>query len=142
MTWLLTGSLVSLFTAALTLGFGWLGANGTLVWVSIGCSIATALLLAIAYTRSKYEAALAARRARGSTRPVAEPSGYASPSVQRRQPARRKRTPQASDDVVAVPARRRYHRPECRYAQVRGAVRVSRSTARRRRYEPCGICRP
>jgi hypothetical protein len=51
-------------------------------------------------------------------------------------------TPEADDDVVAVPARSKYHRPDCRYARVEGAERMPRSLARRRSYAPCGICKP
>lgn len=51
-------------------------------------------------------------------------------------------TPVADDDVVAVPARGKYHRPDCRYGRVDGAERMPRSLARRRSYAPCGICKP
>ena len=50
--------------------------------------------------------------------------------------------PAAEEDVIAVPARGKYHRAECRYARVEGAERMPRSAARRRAYTPCGICKP
>jgi hypothetical protein len=45
-------------------------------------------------------------------------------------------------EVVAVPDRRKFHRPDCRYARVRGATKMARSTARRRNFDACGICKP
>jgi hypothetical protein len=63
-----------------------------------------------------------------------------------RSPARAAWKPQgipATDDVVvAVPARGKFHRPECRFARVEGAERMPRSAARKRSLAPCGICRP
>ncbi len=45
-------------------------------------------------------------------------------------------------DVVADPERRKYHRSDCRYAKAEGCERMPRSAARKRSYEPCGICKP
>jgi hypothetical protein len=45
-------------------------------------------------------------------------------------------------EVVAIPRRQKFHRPDCRYAKVVGAERMPRSAARRRDYEACGICKP
>jgi hypothetical protein len=50
--------------------------------------------------------------------------------------------PAVEEDVIAVPARGKYHRAECRYARVEGAERMPRSAARRRAYTPCGTCKP
>jgi hypothetical protein len=50
--------------------------------------------------------------------------------------------PVADDVVVAVPARGKFHRPECRFARVDGAERIPRAAARKRALSPCGICRP
>jgi hypothetical protein len=44
--------------------------------------------------------------------------------------------------VVAVPARKRYHRPECRFAASKGAQTVSLAAAQRRGYDACGVCKP
>ncbi|MGH2698537.1 MAG: hypothetical protein ACRDJL_04970, partial [Actinomycetota bacterium] len=63
MVGLIAGSLVLLMVASITLGFGWVGANSTLVWVSIACSAGTAIALTAAYSKSK-QLADRARRAR------------------------------------------------------------------------------
>lgn len=44
--------------------------------------------------------------------------------------------------VVVLPERGRFHRPECRFAQGADAETISKSAARRRGYEPCGVCKP
>jgi hypothetical protein len=132
-TGLIAGSLLALIVASLTLVLGWVSASGPLVWLSIACSITTALLLALAYSRAKEEALIATKRAaRQATRGTA------------RTPATTGRQRGSSSDgaVVAVPDRRKYHRADCRYARVRGAERMSRAAARRSGYEACGICKP
>jgi hypothetical protein len=45
-------------------------------------------------------------------------------------------------EVVAVPERRKFHRADCRYARVRGATKMTKSSARRRNFDACGICKP
>ncbi|MDQ3957733.1 MAG: hypothetical protein M3273_05355 [Actinomycetota bacterium] len=52
------------------------------------------------------------------------------------------RKARAKDAVVAIPDRKRFHRPECRYASAAGAEPISKATARRRGYTACGICKP
>lgn len=47
-----------------------------------------------------------------------------------------------SDQVVAVASKKRFHRPDCRYAKTEGAEDTTRAAARRRGYTPCGICKP
>jgi hypothetical protein len=44
------------------------------------------------------------------------------------------------DQVIAV--RKRFHRPECRYAQSSGAEPISRAEAETQGLTPCGVCRP
>lgn len=56
MTYLIGGSILLILASAGALGFGWVGANETLIWVSILCSIGAALALALAYHRSKHPA--------------------------------------------------------------------------------------
>lgn len=46
------------------------------------------------------------------------------------------------EDVVAVPAKKKFHRPDCRYAKTPGAEKMSKAAARGRSYAPCGICKP
>jgi hypothetical protein len=51
--------------------------------------------------------------------------------------------PEAStDDVVAFAQRRRYHRPECRYATAAGGERMSKEAAQTRGYDACRSCKP
>jgi len=144
---IIAGSLVLLSLASVTLGFGWAGANSTLVWVSILCSASTAVALTAAYSKSK-QMADSARRAR-APRPLPLPSpwphaggGFATQAMAR--PDRRSRDRMSPNDgeVVAVPERRKFHRPDCRYARVRGATKMTKSSARRRNFDACGICKP
>lgn len=57
MTWLIAGSILGIVASAVTLGFGWLNASAVLVWTSMAFSVASAVFLALAYYRSKAEAA-------------------------------------------------------------------------------------
>jgi len=144
---LIAGSLVLLTLASVTLGFGWVGANSALVWVSILCSASTAIALTAAYSKSK-QMADSARRARAPRRAArargagAGGGGFATQAMAR--PDRRSRDRMSPNDgeVVAVPERRKFHRPDCRYARVRGATKMTKSSARRRNFDACGICKP
>ncbi len=100
--------------AAITLVIGWIGADPPLIWVSIGASVMAAVLLALGYYRSKEDIAAQAR-----------------PTVEAKK-----------GDVVAVPSRQRFHKPDCRYAKVQGAEAMSATAARRRGYDACAICKP
>ncbi|HVM34305.1 MAG TPA: hypothetical protein VM784_03070 [Actinomycetota bacterium] len=53
-----------------------------------------------------------------------------------------KRKTASSGEVVAVADRKKYHRPECRYAKAAGGERITKAQARRRSYSACGICKP
>ncbi len=48
----------------------------------------------------------------------------------------------SAGDVIAIPDRKRFHTPECRFAKAKGAERMSKASARRRGYVACGICKP
>jgi len=113
-TALVGGALLLIAAAAVTLVIGWIGADPPLIWVSIGASVAAAILLALGYHRSKEDVAAQER-----------------PTVQARK-----------GEVVAVASRQRYHKPDCRYAKVREAEAMSPTDARRRGYDPCTICKP
>ena len=126
MTALIGGSLLLIAGAALALVFGWIGADTNLIWVSIAASVVSAVLLALGYYRSKTEAAAIAS-SRGQ-------DAVATEGARRDRPA--------GDSVVAVPDRKRFHRPDCRYARVKGAEQMSATAARRRGYDPCAICKP
>ena len=114
MTALIGGSLLLIALAAISLVIGWIGADPAVIWVSIGSSVGAAVLLALGYYRSKGE--IAAQEA---------------PQVAARE-----------GDVVAVPDRKRYHRPDCRYAKVKGAEAMTPQAARQRGFDPCAICKP
>ena len=147
MVGLIAASLVMLVVASVTLGFGWLGANSGLVWVSILSSAATAIALTVAYSKSK-QMADSARRARAPRRAArargagAAAGGFATQAMARPNTRSRDRVSPNDGEVVAVPDRRKFHRPDCRYARVRGATKMARSTARRRNFDACGICKP
>jgi hypothetical protein len=143
---LIVGSLLLLAISAVTLGFGWVGANSSLVWVSIACSVGTAVALTVAYSKSK-ELADRARRARAPRRAArartgAKAGGFATQAMARPDTRSRDRMSPNDGEVVAVPERRKFHRPDCRYARVRGATKMTKSTARRRNFDACGICKP
>lgn len=53
MTALIAGSIAAILISAGTLVFGWLGANESLIWTSIVASVTAAVLLALAYARSR-----------------------------------------------------------------------------------------
>ena len=114
MTALIGGSVLLIAVAAITLVIGWIGADPPLIWVSIGASVVAAVLLALGYYRSKEDIAAQAR-----------------PTVEAKK-----------GEVVAVSSRHRYHKPDCRYAKVKGAEAMSVAAARQRGYDACMICKP
>lgn len=143
MSGLIAASLALLFAACVTLGFGWLGADSALITVSIACSTGTAVTLAAAYSRSKRMADTAQRQARPTrTRRPPGSGGFATQAMGRPDTRTRDRTSPNDGEVIAVPVRRKFHRPECRYAGVKGATKMTRSAARRHNFDACGICKP
>ena len=141
MTALIGGSLLLIVVAAVSLGMGWIGANESLIWTSIVASVGAAVMLSLGYYRSKAEAS---RRPAPRPEPAPErPRPAAAAQPQETQPVP---VVGADDDdadrVVAYADRSRFHRPDCRYASVPGGERISRETARRRGYDPCGVCKP
>jgi hypothetical protein len=57
MTWLIAGSILGIVASAIALGFGWMNGSALFVWTSILFSVISAVCLALAYYRSKAEAA-------------------------------------------------------------------------------------
>jgi hypothetical protein len=159
-TGLIAGSLLLLTGAAASVVYGWISENQAFVWLSVASSAGTAVLLALAYSKSKAEVAAALERRRSrrppprSARPARAraappPAGPPAAAARRRSRSQertgagaRRRRGSGDRQVVAVPGVRKYHRPDCRYARVTGAETMSRSAARRRSFEACGICRP
>lgn len=47
-----------------------------------------------------------------------------------------------SDSVVGISSKKKFHRPDCRYAKSDSAEEMTRATARKHGYTPCGICKP
>lgn len=127
--------------AAIALVVGWVAADESLIWTSIGASIAAAVMLSLGYYRSKAEAA---------RRPAPEPEGSAAPpgvaAPRRREPPATEATPAVTEDgedrVVAYADRSRFHRPTCRYASLPGGEKIARGSAIRRGYDACRVCKP
>ncbi|HWC14269.1 MAG TPA: hypothetical protein VG929_06710 [Actinomycetota bacterium] len=132
MTLLIGTSVLLIAASTIALVFGWITANGSLIWTSIAASAAAAVALALAFFRSRQEAAALARGAQGSRAATAE--GEGDPASAGGRPA--------GDEVVAVRGSRRYHRPECRYASDKTAATMSRSAAHKEGFRPCAICKP
>jgi cytoskeletal protein RodZ len=48
-----------------------------------------------------------------------------------------------TDAVVGITSKKKFHRPDCRYARTaESGEEMTRATARKRGYSPCGICKP
>lgn len=135
MTALIGGSLLLIVGAAIALVIGWIGEDESLIWTSIVASVAAGVMLSLAYYRSKAEAA---------RRPAAAPR----PAGRRSEGPPTQETPvvaDAGDDddrVVAYADRSRFHRAGCRYASIPGGEKLTRESALRRGYDPCGVCKP
>lgn len=141
MTALIGGSLLLIVVAAVALTMGWLGANGSLIWISIAASVAAAVTLSLGYYRSKADTA-----GRSAPRPQPPPQRRQQ-EVQSRgsegtQPVPLVAPDDEADRVVAYADRSRFHRPGCRYASAPGGEWITRETAVRRGYDPCGTCKP
>ena len=142
MTALIGGSLLLIVVAAVALAMGWIGANESLIWTSIAASVGAAVMLSLGYYRSKSEATRrpAPRPEPTPERPRAEPAP--GPGPQQTAPVPMVGAEGDTDRVTAYADRSRFHRPECRYASAPGGERISRETALRRGYDPCGVCKP
>lgn len=115
--------------SAIALVFGWVSANESLIWTSIAGSFGAAISLALAFFRSRVEAAALARRSAAGGAPPTRRSATAADT-------------EAGVDVVAIRSSKRYHRPECRYASAKGAETMPKAAARKEGFQPCGICKP
>lgn len=169
MTVLIGGSVLLIAASAIALVFGWAGASEPLILTSIVASVASAVMLALAYYRSRSEATttpgVAAppqqRRSAAETqvaRPVGSPSevqrgdetqlstavsGFATAASRPETPSPSKPQSSAPDaEVFVVPSSKKFHRADCRYAKSATGEVMPRSAARRRSYEPCAVCKP
>ncbi len=89
----------------------------TLVFVSIACSVMSALLLAVSVLR----------RAADAPEPASEPSDWTGTAAR----------------VVAIPRRGTYHASTCRHVAGRGDVEpMTVAAAKDRGFSACGVCRP
>jgi hypothetical protein len=137
MTALIGGSLLLILGSAITLVVGWTSADESLIWTSIAASVGAAIMLSIGYARSRTEATRLAPAPPPAQAP-APPQGSG-----RTQPIPLAHDEEGGqDEVVAYADRSRFHRPDCRYASIPGGERISRDTAQRRGYDPCGVCKP
>lgn len=140
MTALIGGSLLLIVVAAVALTMGWVGANESLIWTSIAASVGAAVMLSLGYYRSKAEAT---RRPAPGPEPARQRGALPAPAAR---PQQTQPVPlvdaDENDRVVAYADRSRFHRAECRYASAPGGERVTRETAVRRGYDPCGVCKP
>lgn len=127
MTVLVGASVLLIAASAIVLVFGWATANESLIWTSIVASAAAAVALALAFFRGRQEAAALSRGAPPET--PAEPGAAHEPEG-------------AASEVIAVKDSQRYHRPDCRYARSRHAATMTKATAHREGFRPCGVCRP
>lgn len=142
MTALIGGSLLLIVVAAVALTMGWIGANESLIWTSIVASVAAAIMLSLGYYRSKAEVgrrSAPAPEPPTDRRPAQTPRGVVS---QETQPVPLVAADDDAERVVAYADRSRFHRPDCRYASAPGGERLTRDTATRRGYDPCGVCKP
>ena len=153
MTGLIGSSVVLIVASSATLVLGWASSQPGLIWTSIALTTGAAVCLAIAYQRSvraaRTERAEVSENADAAAT-VVTVSSSASPAAVRPETPTAAKAPDkppgapssAEEEVVAIPDRRKYHRPNCRYAQASKGERMPRGAARRRAYSPCGICKP
>jgi hypothetical protein len=145
MTALVGGSVLLIVVAATSLVLGWTSADGSLIWTSIGASVLAGILLALGYYRSKAELHTAPPTAGTSPAPrPPEATAPEGPSATAPLPAipRPETEGEGGAEVIVDPDRKRYHRPECRFARASRAQAMSLDAARSRRYDPCGVCKP
>ena len=129
MTALIGASVLLIVGSAIALVFGWVSADESLIWTSIVASVVAAVTLALAFFRSRVEAAQLSRRTAVETKRAIEAS-----------PPRAEEIP--PDDVVGVIDSKRYHRPNCRYAKAKSAQPMRSAEARKLGWKACAVCKP
>ena len=146
MTGLIAGAILLIVLSAVTLIFGWIGSNETLIWASIAGSVGSAVCLALAYYRSKQETSRPRRPRTGVPKnppaaagtPVTTPA--AAPATSVSQDTQAIEVVDGGAEVVADGAGK-FHNPGC--PQMRGTgEKLSREEAKRRGLDACRVCRP
>ena len=64
------------------------------------------------------------------------------PAAKPKPAARKAAAPKATESVVIVPDRNKFHKETCRYANNPAAMTMSKAAARRQGYTACGVCKP
>ena len=72
----------------------------------------------------------------------AAPSKPAARKPAARKPAAPKPAAVTAGQVVIIPDRDKYHKDSCRYAKNAAAMTMTKASARREGYKPCGVCKP
>ena len=145
MTGLIAGAILLIVLSAVTLIFGWVGSNETLIWISIAGSVGSAVCLALAYYRSKQETSRPRRSPRGGVPKSPPPAAAAAPAAAAPATSVSQDT-QAIEAVeggaeVVADGSGKFHKPGC--PQMRGTgERLSREEAKRRGLDACRVCRP
>lgn len=149
MTVLIGSSMLLIVASAIALVFGWASANESLIWTSIVSSVLAAIALALAFLRSRVEAAAMMRRTSGRE---GAPSKNAMPSTEAASGEQADAEPpsvepvaadqESQQEVVGIRDTKRFHRPNCRYASSKGGATMTRAEATRAGMRPCGICKP
>lgn len=145
------GSALLLAGAMAALFFGFANGEDSLVWAALIASAAAAVLLVVAYFASRREMTAARKREAvtemvGDTGTATAASADPATGTEEASDAREETSEAAAEPsegtVVAVVSRKKFHRPDCRYASSEGAESMTHAEARRRGFSPCGICKP
>ena len=142
---------------------GWLNANETYMYVSIGATAAAAVALVLAYFRSSKVPAAATQTPAGSEGQPEEGAGASTTAVLADEKSDADATQavpppvpggdagdEKGDDgalpedaeVVGVKNTKKFHRPECRFAGAKDTEKMTRADADDKGYSPCGTCKP
>lgn len=142
MTSLVGASVLLIAASALALVFGWVTANESLIWTSIGASVASGVALALAYGRARTEEAPRVPGPSGAAPVASQEAEAISPSEEPQERASEEPDEPASDHVVGVRHSKRFHKPTCRYAAAKNAEPMTKDEAVARGYHACAICSP
>jgi uncharacterized protein (TIGR02300 family) len=97
------------------------------------------------YPLSFFEEVVAQTPPKPKAKPKAKAKGKAKPAAKKASAgkAKAKQRSAGAGKVIVVPGRDRYHAAGCRFVQGKGdAEEVTKTTAKRRGYEPCSVCSP